>query len=135
MQQIETRVPSGEDEARDVTVNDTEGRQRQMGRVVYHVVGGRADLHEGDVKCVAVEGRAIALYRIGGEFFATDDTCTHAHGSLCEGYVEGEEVEYPLHGGRFNVCTGEATCPQATEGLATYEVRVEGEDILIGIRA
>ena len=38
-------------------------------------------------------------------------------------------------GGRFNVRSGEATCPPATEGLATYEVRVEGEDILIGIRA
>ncbi len=106
-----------------------------MGSVAYHVVGETAHLGEGEVKCVVVEGREIALYRIAGEFFATDDTCTHAHGSLSEGYVEGEEIECPLHGARFNIRTGEATCPPATEPLATYEVKVEGEDILIGIRA
>ena len=106
-----------------------------MGSVVYHVAGERAELREGEVRCVVVEGREVALYRIGGEFFATDDTCTHAHGSLSEGYVEGEEIECPLHGGCFNIRTGEATCPPATEALATYEVKVEGEDILVGIRA
>ena len=106
-----------------------------MGSVAYHVVGKRAHLREGDVKGVVVEGREIALYRIGGQFFATDDTCTHAFGSLSEGYVEGEEIECPLHGGRFDIRTGEATCPPATEALATYEVRVDGEDILIGIPA
>ena len=106
-----------------------------MGRVVYHVVGQRAHLRDGDVTCVVVEGREIALYRIGDEFFATDDACTHAHGSLCEGYLEGEEIECPLHAGRFNVRTGEATGSPATEALATYEVRRDGEDILIGIPA
>ena len=106
-----------------------------MGRGQYHVVGARADLRDGEVTCVVVEGREIALYRIGDEFFATDDTCTHAHGSLSEGYVEDGEIECPLHGGCFNIRTGEATCPPATEPLATYEVRIEGEDILIGIPA
>ena len=106
-----------------------------MGSVQYHVVGDRALLGDGEVTCVVVQGREIALYRIGDEFFATDDTCSHAHGSLSEGYVDGEEIECPLHGGCFNIRTGEATRPPATEPVATYEVRIEGEDILIGIRA
>ena len=49
--------------------------------------------------------------------------------------MEGDEIECPLHGGCFSIRTGEATCPPATEPLATYEVRIEGEDILIGIPA
>ena len=53
---------------------------------------------------------------------------------MSEGYVEGDETEGPLHVGRFNISTGEATCLPAVEGLATCEVRVEGEDILIGVR-
>ena len=106
-----------------------------MGSVVYHVVGERAHLRDGEVKQVVVEGREIALYRIGGAFFATDDTCTHAFGSLSEGCVEGEEIECPLHGARFDIRTGEVTGAPATEALATYEVRVEGENILIGIPA
>ena len=49
--------------------------------------------------------------------------------------MDGEEIECPLHGGCFNIRTGEATCPPATEPLATYEVSLEGADILIGISA
>lgn len=65
---------------------------------------------------------------------AVQDTCTHTCGSLSEGYIEGDEIECPLHGGRFNIRTGDARCPPAERNLATCEVRLEGEDIRIGIR-
>ena len=64
---------------------------------------------------------------------AVQDTCTHACGSLSEGYIEGDEIQCPLHDGRFNIRTAEATRPPAERNLATCEVGVEGEDILIGI--
>ena len=104
-----------------------------MSTVTYHVVGTTSDLRDGDARRVVVGERAIALFRIDGAFFATGDACTHAFGSLSEGYVEGGEVECPLHGGRFDIRTGEATCFPAARALETYEVRIAGEDILIGV--
>ena len=60
-------------------------------------------------------------------------TCTHACGSLSDGSIEGDEIECPLHGGHFNIRAGEATYPPAARNLAACKVRVEGDDILIGI--
>lgn len=74
-------------------------------------------------------GAAIALVRVGDEVFAVDDICSHAEASLCEGMVDGEEIECPLHFARFNVRTGEHTAPPATTGIKTYPVRVVGEDV------
>ena len=104
-----------------------------MNRIEYHVVGSRARFRDGDVKRVVVGDKAIALYQLDGDIFATDDTCTHAYGSLSEGYVEGDEIECPLHGGRFDIRTGRAMTPPVSRDLETYDVRIEGENILIGI--
>ena len=104
-----------------------------MDDIEYHVVASKAQFRDGDVKRVVVGERAIALYQIEDEVFATDDACTHAYGSLSEGYVGGGEIECPLHGGRFDIRTGKATAPPVTEDLDTYEVRIEGQDILVGI--
>ena len=112
-----------------------ERRPAGVNHIEYHVVGSRAQFRDGDVKRVVIGDKAIALYQLEGDIFATDDACTHAYGSLSEGYVEGEEIECPLHGGRFNIRTGEATAPPVTEDLDTYEVRIEGENVLIGIPA
>ena len=104
-----------------------------MNSIAYHVVASMAELRDGEVKGVVIGDRAIALYRIEGGVFATGDTCTHAWGCLSEGYVEGDEIECPLHGGRFDIRTGRATTPPATEDLETYAVRIEGEAILVGV--
>ena len=73
----------------------------------------------------------IAVFRVGEEFFATDDTCTHAKFSLSEGYVEGDEVVCALHEARFCLRTGRVLSPPATVALRTYAVKVEGDDILV----
>src|SRR5713101_4582820 len=73
----------------------------------------------------------IAIFRVGEEFFATDDTCTHAKYSLSEGYVEGAEVVCALHEARFCLRTGRVLSPPATAALRTYPVRVEGGEVFV----
>ena len=92
-------------------------------------VANLSDLEE-DCGFLYEEGEtAIAIVKVGEEVFAVDDMCSHAEASLCDGMVDGEEIECPLHFARFNVKTGEATAPPATEGVKTYPVRITGEDI------
>jgi nitrite reductase/ring-hydroxylating ferredoxin subunit len=66
----------------------------------------------------------LALYNVHGDVFATDNVCTHAYALLTDGWLDDAVVECPLHGGQFNVCTGEAMCTPAEVNLRTYSVRV-----------
>ena len=92
-----------------------------------------ADLLEGMGTCVQVHGEAIALFNIRGTIYATSDTCTHAEASLTEGIIEGDEVECPLHGARFNIKTGAMLCAPAYADLRTFPVRVQGEMIEVAV--
>lgn len=96
-------------------------------------VAKAAELAPGSVLRVDVAGKAIALYNLEGKYYATDDICTHAYASLAEGFLDGATIECPLHGAQFSIKTGEALSPPASEPLATYAVRVEGEDILVAV--
>jgi nitrite reductase/ring-hydroxylating ferredoxin subunit len=96
-------------------------------------VAKAAELAPGSVLRVDVAGKAIALYNLDGTYYATDDICTHAYASLAEGFLDGATIECPLHGAQFSIKTGEALSPPASEPLATYAVRVEGEDILLAV--
>ena len=84
-------------------------------------------------KCVDVEGRTIAVFNLGGEFYAINDTCTHQGGPLSDGAVNGEEVECPWHGARFKIKSGEIAGPPAFEGVEHYTVRIDGDDIEIEV--
>jgi nitrite reductase/ring-hydroxylating ferredoxin subunit len=86
----------------------------------------------GSVKRVDLEGLPpLAVYNVAGTFYVTDDTCTHGHASLSEGYVEGKEIECPWHGGRFDIATGRATCYPVVEDVRTYTVTIVGDDVCI----
>ncbi len=86
----------------------------------------QADLWDGAGTAVQVQGRDIAIFRIGDAVFATDNLCTHGQARLCDGFVEGFEIECPLHQGRFDLRSGAATCAPAVEAVKTYPVRIEG---------
>lgn len=101
--------------------------------VTFHKVAAVADLGEGEMKQVTLDGKTIALFNLKGEFFAIDDVCTHAFAFLTDGYVEGDEVECPLHSGRFDIRTGKATAPPCTEDVKVYQVKRDGDAILVGI--
>lgn len=95
----------------------------------WHRVGEAASVPPGDAIVARVGGREIAIFRIGSEFFATDNRCTHAAAPLADGYLEGEIIECPLHQGLFNVRTGEVVCPPPLKPLRTYEVRVVDQQL------
>ena len=67
----------------------------------------------------------LAVYRIGGEYFVTDNLCTHGNGMLTDGFQEGEVIECPFHGGAFNIKSGAATVPPCQIPLRTYPVEVD----------
>jgi nitrite reductase/ring-hydroxylating ferredoxin subunit len=95
----------------------------------FSFVAKRSEIPEGSGLCVEVEGKRIALFRLGTAVCAIDDACPHAEGPLSEGSLEGDVVECPWHGSRFNVSTGALLGPPADRGVATYAVRVIGEEI------
>jgi len=94
---------------------------------------GVDELPEDDVIGVDVSGRDIALHTVGGRVFATDNICTHGQARLCDGFLEGTEIECPLHQGKFDVRDGKPLCAPATEPLRTYEVKIEDARVFIRI--
>jgi naphthalene 1,2-dioxygenase system ferredoxin subunit len=68
---------------------------------------------------------------VGEEVFATDNLCTHGPGRLSNGFLLDHEIECPLHQGRFDVRSGQATCEPATDALRTYPVRIEGGRVFL----
>lgn len=94
------------------------------------------DLGKGEVKGVSAAGRNIALYHLADDsWHATDNVCTHAFALLSDGWLEGNEIECPLHAGKFDVKTGKGLCAPIEADLATYQVRVDGKDVLVGVPA
>ena len=91
------------------------------------------DLPNDDVIAVAVAGKDIAIYTVGDDVFATDNICTHGHARLCDGFLDGHDIECPLHQGKFDVRNGKATCEPATEALRTYPVRIGGQRVFLQI--
>jgi 3-phenylpropionate/trans-cinnamate dioxygenase ferredoxin component len=73
----------------------------------------------------------IALFSDGGEFFALNDTCTHAEASLADGWVEDGEVECPLHAGRFCLKTGEVLCMPATKDTIAHRLEVRDGELYL----
>ncbi len=91
------------------------------------------DILPGQAKAFEVQGRQIAIFNIEGAFYAVDNRCTHAAGPLSEGLLEGDQVECPWHGARFDLKTGAALCAPASKGVATYQVRVNGSDVEVEV--
>lgn len=90
-----------------------------------------ADVPQGDVIGVLVAGKDIALYEVEGQIFATDNICTHGHARMSDGFLEGHEIECPLHQGKFDVCSGKALCAPLTEDIKTYVVRIENRRVML----
>jgi 3-phenylpropionate/trans-cinnamate dioxygenase ferredoxin subunit len=91
------------------------------------------DVQEGRGTLVELEGLRLALFCVDGEYYAIDDRCTHAEGSLAEGDIDGHMVECPLHGARFDLKTGQAMAAPASEPVRTYPLHVEGDEIQLVI--
>ena len=93
------------------------------------------DIPSGEALQVEAGGQTLALVRVGEDVFCIHDICTHEHAHLSEGFCEGFEIECPLHGSIFDVRTGEVKSLPATEDVKTYNVKVEGGDVLVEVES
>jgi len=84
-------------------------------------------------RVVEVGGQKIAIFNVGGRYYAIENTCPHRGGPLAEGKIEGDEVICPWHGSRFNVQTGAVLEPPARQGVRSFAVRVTGDDVEVEI--
>jgi 3-phenylpropionate/trans-cinnamate dioxygenase ferredoxin subunit len=84
---------------------------------------------------VTVDDVAVAVVRDGDDWYAVYDECSHAAIALSEGDVEGDQIECWLHGSRFDLRTGKPTGLPATDPVAIYPVKVEGEDVLVDVQS
>jgi 3-phenylpropionate/trans-cinnamate dioxygenase ferredoxin component len=94
-----------------------------------------ADLPDGAAVGVEIGDLPIALVRTGDEVFALRDVCSHEEVPLSEGDVYGHTVECWLHGSCFDLRTGASTGPPATKPVATYPVKIDGDDVYIAVPA
>lgn len=96
-------------------------------------IASKDDVPEDDVMGFDINAKSIALYQVDGEIFATDNICTHGNARLCDGFLEGHEIECPLHQGKFDIRNGKALCAPLTEDIRTYPIKIEGDRVLIEI--
>lgn len=99
-------------------------------------IGTIDDIDEGEAKVIPAEengtGEDIAVFHAeDGNFYALDDTCTHETASLADGWIEGTEVECPVHSAKFCLKSGTALCMPATLAARTHKVEVSGNDVLL----
>ncbi|HYN00028.1 MAG TPA: non-heme iron oxygenase ferredoxin subunit [Aestuariivirgaceae bacterium] len=89
------------------------------------------EVAEGEAIRVDKEGLALAVFNLNGQFYVTDDLCTHGPGLLHEGYIDGDIVECNFHNGSFNIKTGEVVDPPCMIAVKTYRTMVEGDKVFI----
>lgn len=99
-------------------------------------VGRIEEIDEEEAKVVPGEengtGEDIAIFHAeDGNFYALNDECTHETASLADGWIEGTEVECPVHSARFCLKAGTALCMPATEDAKTHKVEVRDGEIYL----
>jgi nitrite reductase/ring-hydroxylating ferredoxin subunit len=90
-----------------------------------------ADVAANGATKVDKNGMSLAVFNLDGDFYVTDDLCTHGPGSLSEGYIDGDVVECDFHNGAFNIRTGEVVTPPCMIPLRTYAVHVADGKVYI----
>jgi nitrite reductase/ring-hydroxylating ferredoxin subunit len=106
-----------------------------MAEISFYSVAKTSDLAPGEMTYVEVgpDDEPICLINLDGEFFALNDCCTHEDASLSDGTIDGDEIECPLHGGVFEIRTGQPVAFPVVVPAQTYPVRVVGDEVQVGL--
>lgn len=96
-------------------------------------VAKTSEIPVGAFKQVMVEGKPLLICHTAEGFFAVDDTCTHDDGPLADGWLDGDAIECPRHGARFDVKTGKVLCLPAAVPITSYPVQIEGDEVKVAI--
>jgi nitrite reductase/ring-hydroxylating ferredoxin subunit len=92
-----------------------------------------SDVQQGAARRIVIGRLALAVFNLGGEFYVTDDTCTHGFGSLSAGIIDGNIVECPWHGGTFDIRSGTPVDYPCTVPLNTYRTVVKDGGVWIDL--
>jgi 3-phenylpropionate/trans-cinnamate dioxygenase ferredoxin subunit len=94
-----------------------------------------ADVAEGTARRFDVEGHRLCAVNLDGRFYVIDDECSHEDYSLSEGevWVDECEIECPKHGSTFDLRSGEPQTLPATKPVTVYDVRLEGDDVIVSL--
>ena len=99
--------------------------------MAWHEVAKTEDVPEGEALQVQLGEEPIAIYNLGGTFYATHDICTHALAHLSDGYIDGDCVECPLHGGVFHIPSGQCRSGPVQKPVRIYPIRQERDVLFI----
>ena len=99
----------------------------------FITVASVEEIGNGERMIFEIDGSFFAIFNIAGTYFAIADICSHDDGPLAEGEVHKHEVECPRHGARFDIRTGKALTLPAVVDIPAYPVRIEGDEIQIGL--
>jgi nitrite reductase/ring-hydroxylating ferredoxin subunit len=106
-----------------VTMSDNDATQSPAETLIP--VGDVDSIDEGGVRKICTpKAGPISVFRVEGELYAIADTCSHGMASLAEGWLEGFEIECPIHAGRFDIRDGKPLCFPLTAPVASYQTRV-----------
>lgn len=108
-------------------------RKLEEDQVEYVTVASVDELADGERIIFEIDDLPVALFNLGGQYYAIADLCSHDDGPVAEGELEGLEIVCPRHGARFTMETGEALTLPAVVDIPAYPVRVVGDDIQIGL--
>ena len=101
--------------------------------ITWHPVAKVGDIEKEDLIDVDVNGKCYAIYWIDSGYYATDGLCSHEAAPLADGLVDGDVIECPKHNARFHIPTGKALRRPAKTDLATYPIKLEGDQIYLGL--
>lgn len=94
-------------------------------------VAKASDIADGTTLRVVVDGLEVLLCKCEGQIYAIEDVCTHDGAPLDQGELEGCRIVCPRHGANFDVRTGEALTLPAVMPVASFKVRIEGDDVFV----
>jgi 3-phenylpropionate/trans-cinnamate dioxygenase ferredoxin subunit len=98
----------------------------------YQRVAAVDEIPPGGRLSIMLDDRGILLLRVGDDFYAIEDICTHDGQPLTDGPVNGKEIQCPRHGARFDITNGRPLCMPAVEPVATFAVKVVDGEVFIG---
>ena len=89
------------------------------------------DIQPSKIIAIDVDGEKVCVANVEGKYYAIGNVCTHMGGPLAEGKLEGNVVQCPWHGSRFDITTGKVLRPPAVREEPTYEVKVEDNNTIL----
>jgi NAD(P)H-dependent nitrite reductase small subunit len=101
--------------------------------MAWHDVAAADEVTEDFPAAAKIGDREIGLFVVAGEYYAIEDVCPHAYALLSQGFVEGDEIECPLHGARFHIPSGRCTKEPGGRDLKTYPLKLEGGRLLVAV--